>query len=59
MSSMVRTIQEHEIAILKNNFDNFAAIRVIDIKDNTRKDDKDELHFEYVINPHGKSDFSL
>ena len=58
MSSRVRTIQEHEIAILKNNFNNFAAIRVIDIKDNSRSDDKDELHFEYVINPNNKSDFS-
>lgn len=58
MSSRVRTIQELEIAILKNNYNNYAAIRVIDIKDNTRNDDKDSLSFEYVINPNGKSDFS-
>jgi hypothetical protein len=58
MSSRVRTIQKSEIAILKNNFNNYAAIRVINIKDNTRGHDKDELNFEYIINPKGLSDFS-
>jgi len=58
MSSRSRTISESEIAILKNNFGNYAAIRILDIKDNTRNDNRDELHFEYVINPKGLSDFS-
>jgi hypothetical protein len=58
MSSRARTINESEIAILKNNYGNYAAIRIIDIKDNSRNDDRDELNFEYVINPKGLTDFS-
>lgn len=57
-SSRTRTIQKHGVAILKNVYGNFAAIKVVDIKDNSRNDDVDELTFEYVINPNGKSNFS-
>jgi hypothetical protein len=58
MSSRVRTLQENEIAILKNNHGNYAAIKICDIKDNTRNDDIDELTFDYIINPRGITDFS-
>lgn len=57
-SSRSRTVQKHGIAILKNTYGNFAVIRILDIKDKTRGDNQDELHFEYVINPKNKSDFS-
>lgn len=57
-SSRTRTIQKNEIAILKNVYGNYAAVKIIDIKDNTRGDDRDELTFKYVINPKGKTDFS-
>lgn len=57
-SSRVRTIKKHEIAILKNKYGNYAAIKVIDIKDNTRGDDKDELYYEYVINPDNRTNYS-
>ncbi|MCG1037580.1 hypothetical protein [Polaribacter sargassicola] len=57
-SSRCRTVQKHGIAILKNTYENFAVIRILDIKDNTRGDNQDELHFEFLINPNNKSDFS-
>jgi len=58
MTSRTRTPQEGEIVILKNRFGNYAALKIIDIKDRTRSDDRDELTFEYVINPNGYTDFS-
>jgi len=57
-SSRSRTVQKHGIAILKNTYGNFAVIRILDIKDKTRGDNQDELHYEFVINPYNKSDFS-
>ncbi len=56
-SSRVRTPQEGNIVVFKNSYGNFAAIKIIDIKDNTRSDQIDELTFEYVINPKGQVDF--
>lgn len=53
-----RTIQKYGIALLKNIYGNYAAIKILDIKDNTRGDKHDELYYEYVINPDKKSDFS-
>ena len=58
MTSRTRTPQEGEIVILKNRFGNYAALKIIDIKDRTRSDDRDELTFEYVINPNEYIDFS-
>ena len=58
MSSRVRTIKRFEIAIIKNIFNNYAAIRVINIRDKTRNGEKDYISFDYVINPKGKLDFS-
>jgi len=49
MSSRVRTIQEGEHAILKNIFNNYAVLKVIDIKDRTRSDRIDELTFDFWI----------
>lgn len=57
-SSRSRTVQKNGIAILKNKNGNFAVIKILDIKDNTRGDNNDELYYEYVINPNKKSDFS-
>ena len=56
-SSRSRTLQEAEVAVLKNRHGNFAALQVLDVKDRTRSDDRDELTFRYVINPGGGRSF--
>lgn len=56
-SSRSRTLQEGEVAVLKNRHGNFAALQVLDVKDRTRSDDRDELTFRYVINPKGARSF--
>lgn len=56
-SSRSRTLNEGEVAVLKNRHGNFAALQVLDIKDRTRSDDRDELTFRYVINPGGGRSF--
>lgn len=57
-SSRTRTVKEGEVAILKNRGGNYAALQVLDVKDRTRSDDRDELTFRYVINPEGGRSFS-
>lgn len=57
MSSKNITPQEFEIVVLKNNFGNFACLRIVDVKDRTRSDLEDKLEIEYVINPNQRSDF--
>ena len=57
-SSRSRTVEKHGIAILKNKYGNFAAIKILEITDNSRGALKDELYFKYLINPAGKTDFS-
>ncbi|MBD9407985.1 hypothetical protein IB236_21850 [Acidovorax sp. ACV02] len=57
-SSRSRKLQEGEVAVLKNRHGNFAALQVLDVKDRTRSDDRDELTFRYVINPEGERSFS-
>lgn len=56
-TSRSRTPQEGEIVLLENSYGNFAAVKIVDIKDNTRGDAVDELTFEYAINPDGHADF--
>jgi hypothetical protein len=56
-SSRVRTPEEGDIIILKNKYGNYAALKVMGIKDSSRSDTVDEVTFEYVINPDGKTDF--
>lgn len=56
-SSRSRTPQEGDIVVFENSYGNFAAVKIIDIKDNTRSDSIDELTFEYVINSDGHADF--
>lgn len=56
-SSRCRTPEEGDIVLFENSYGNFAAVKVLDIKDSTRSDSIDELTFEYVINPDGHTDF--
>lgn len=51
------TPQKGEILLLRNRFGNYAALKILSIKDRTRHDDTDELTVEYVINPPGITDF--
>lgn len=57
MSSRTRTPKEWEIIILKNIHWNYCAVKIIDIKDNSRSDIVDEITFEYVINGNWYTDF--
>ncbi|EPG8150811.1 hypothetical protein QZK53_07245 [Acinetobacter baumannii] len=57
-TSRTRTLKENEIAVLKNNNGYYALIRIVDVKDNSRSDDRDELTIEWIINPDKKTDFS-
>ena len=56
-SSRFQTLHEGEVAVIKNRQGNYAALQVIDVKDRTRSDDRDELTFRFVINPVGLSSF--
>lgn len=58
MSSRAVAPREGEVVVMKNNFGNFAAVRIADIGDRTRDDERDELTLEYVINPRGGTDFT-
>ena len=53
MSSRVRTIQEGEHAILWSNYNHYAVIKVVDVKDRTCSDSVDELTFDFWILTHG------
>lgn len=57
-TSRSRSIAENQIAVLKNKIGHYALVRVVDVKDNSRKDDRDELTIEWVINPNLEKDFS-
>jgi len=57
-TSRTRTPHEGQVVLLENTQGFFAAIRILDIRDNTRHDATDELTFEYWILRDGSSDFS-
>ena len=44
--------------MLRNTNGFYAAIHVIDIKDDSRRDDRDELRFQYAIQPNGSDNFA-
>lgn len=57
-TSRVRTPQTNEIVIWYNKNGYFAATKILNVKDRTRGDGKDELTLEYVILTNGSGDFS-
>ena len=57
-SSRIITPKEGDIVVFENSFGHYAAVKVIDIKDNSRSDSRDELTIEYVISPDKLTDFS-
>lgn len=48
-TSRVRTPAEGGFIILQNIFDQVALLKILDIKDASRSDNRDELTFEYII----------
>ena len=48
-SSRARTAGIDQIAVFENNTSKFLAIKILGIKDDSRGDDSDELHFKYKI----------
>ncbi len=48
----------NEIAVMQNTNGFYSAIKILDIKDDTRMDNNDEVTFEYVIQTNGSPDFT-
>lgn len=57
-TSRVRTVQRGGIAVLRNIHGFYACLRVLEILDDSRDDDRDELRFRYAIQDDGSDDFS-
>jgi hypothetical protein len=58
-SSRARSPAKGQIVLWRNMNGLYAATKVIDIRDDTRGDDEDELTLEYVILPNGSPDFAV
>ncbi len=56
-SSRVRQPNIGQVAVLQNRNGYWAAIKVLRIKDDTRRDDHDEVTFDYVIQTNGSPSF--
>ena len=57
-SSRSRCPVTGEIVVLRNTSGFYAAVQILDIKDNRRGHDRDELRFRYAIQSGGTGDFS-
>ena len=57
-SSRARSPNVGQIVLLQNTNGLFAALKILDIKDDTRGSQFDELTFEYVIQTNGTPDFT-
>lgn len=56
-SSRARCPNINQVALLQNTSGFFAAIKILEIKDDTRGDSNDEITFEYKIQTNGSPDF--
>ena len=52
-SSRIRTPKIGQVAVLQNMNGYWAAIKVLEIRDDTRNDDCDEVTFDYVVQTNG------
>lgn len=52
------TAQEGQLVAMRNTKGNYAIIHIIDVRDSSRSDDRDELTFSFEINPEGGTNFS-
>ena len=57
-TSRTRTPQRGQVVVFRNTHGIYAAARVLDIKDDTRGAERDELHFSYAIQVNGSDDFT-
>ena len=57
-SSRVRRPKVNQIAIVQNSNGFYAAIKILDVKDDTRGAEFDEVTFEYLIQTNGSPDFT-
>ena len=57
-TSRARLVPRGGVAVLRNTHGFYAALHVLDIKDDTRGDDHDELRFRYAIQTDRSGDFS-
>ena len=58
-TSRVRTPSVGQVVVFRNVDGFYAAVKVLDIKDDTRGDDSDELRFRYAIQPDGSDNFAV
>ena len=58
-TSRTRTPKEGEIVVLQNINGIFAALKIFDVLVADRGDGRNELTFEYIIQPNGSADFSI
>ena len=59
LNCYVRTPLIGQIVVLRNVEGFYAAVQVLEIKDDTRGDDSDELRFRYAIQPDGYDHFAM
>ena len=57
-TSRMRTPEEGRFVVLQNTNGFYAALEIVDVKDDTRHDPSDELTFQYWILTDGSTDFS-
>ncbi|MCY4302669.1 MAG: hypothetical protein OXC68_13160 [Aestuariivita sp.] len=57
-TSRARTVNVGQIVVLQNSNGFYAVLQILEIKDDTRGDNCDELHFQYAIQTNGSCDFS-
>ncbi len=56
-TSRCRTVKKGAVAILKNTNGFYAALKILDIRDDTRGAEKDELTFRFAIQTDGSASF--
>ena len=57
-TSRARTPKRGEIVVFRNVNGFYAAVHVLDIKDDSRTDDRDELRFRYAVQSNGSDGFA-
>ena len=57
-TSRARTPRVGQVVVFRNVAGFYAAVQILEIKDDTRGDDSDELRFRYAIQPDGSDEFA-
>ena len=57
-TSRARTVSLGRVVVLRNTNGFYAAVHVLGIKDDSRRDDRDELRLRYAIQPDGSDNFA-